>query len=151
MASSTVQLWYPQVTEFDASDTTCFIWNNTEYCTSGDYTQVFQTQYGCDSIVTLHLTITDVGINSYPATDITHISAYPNPANDFIHIKIDNESKKISNAEIYDAVGKRIKALQWSDANSEQRVILNGLSQGFYYIRLYNHNEFLGSIKIVKK
>ena len=34
-----------------------FIWNGTEYTESGDYEQTFTSSMGCDSIVTLHLTI----------------------------------------------------------------------------------------------
>ncbi|MBO7647745.1 MAG: C10 family peptidase [Bacteroidales bacterium] len=43
------------VTAFDA-----FIWNDSTYTSSGDYMQHFQTAQGCDSIVTLHLTILPV-------------------------------------------------------------------------------------------
>ena len=34
-----------------------FTWNDTVYTTSGDYVQNFQNENGCDSIVTLHLSI----------------------------------------------------------------------------------------------
>ncbi|MDO5343174.1 MAG: T9SS type A sorting domain-containing protein, partial [Bacteroidia bacterium] len=37
-----------------------FIWNDSTYYTSGDYTQNLQSVHGCDSIVTLHLTINEV-------------------------------------------------------------------------------------------
>ena len=41
-------------------DTVCggpYLWNNQTYNTSGNYTQTFQAQNGCDSVVTLHLVI----------------------------------------------------------------------------------------------
>ncbi|MBP5206076.1 MAG: fibrobacter succinogenes major paralogous domain-containing protein [Bacteroidales bacterium] len=51
----------PTSSEF--SDTICsgdsYTWNGQTYSESGDYTQTFSTVNGCDSVVTLHLTITD--------------------------------------------------------------------------------------------
>ena len=45
-------------------DTICdgdaYIWNNKNYTKTGSYTQTLSTQYGCDSIVTLHLTVGDL-------------------------------------------------------------------------------------------
>ena len=34
-----------------------YVWNNNTYTSSGDYTQSFLTAAGCDSVVTLHLTV----------------------------------------------------------------------------------------------
>ena len=53
----------PAVYEF--ADTACesYLWNDVEYTESGDYTQTLTTSNGCDSTVTLHLTIlTEPGI-----------------------------------------------------------------------------------------
>ena len=52
----------PSSSEF--SDTICdgndgYTWNDSVYTESGDYTQTFTNAAGCDSVVTLHLTITD--------------------------------------------------------------------------------------------
>lgn len=46
-------------TQTSFSQTACesFSWNNSTYFESGDYTQSFTNMIGCDSIVTLHLTI----------------------------------------------------------------------------------------------
>lgn len=45
-------------------DTICnsevFTWNGITYNKSGSYTQFFKSQYGCDSIVTLNLTVAEV-------------------------------------------------------------------------------------------
>ena len=37
-----------------------YTWNNIDYTSSGDYVQLFQTTSGCDSTVTLHLTLLPV-------------------------------------------------------------------------------------------
>ena len=53
------------INESKTSDTTAvecgsFTWHNTEYTTSGDYIWTGATTLGCDSVVTLHLTIKSV-------------------------------------------------------------------------------------------
>lgn len=47
----------PMTSSFE--DTGCdeYVWNGMVYTTSGQYEQHFQTQFGCDSLVTLHLTV----------------------------------------------------------------------------------------------
>ena len=43
----------------DWSEVVCgnYVWNETTYTESGDYIQYFETESGCDSIVTLHLIV----------------------------------------------------------------------------------------------
>ena len=45
------------VSSFSASACDNYQWNNVEYTASGDYIQMLTAHNGCDSIVTLHLTI----------------------------------------------------------------------------------------------
>lgn len=47
-----------KTSEFSETAETSYEWNGTTYTESGDYTQTFPMANGCDSIVTLHLTIT---------------------------------------------------------------------------------------------
>ena len=59
------------------NETACdsYTWNGQTYTQSGDYTQQFQTVNGCDSTVTLHLTInpTDSGAITMAAEDDCYI------------------------------------------------------------------------------
>lgn len=48
-----------QNTEFSITACQSYNWNGTEYSESGDYEQTFKSIHGCDSIVTMHLTIAD--------------------------------------------------------------------------------------------
>ena len=81
MASVTVNLWQPAssnlyITSFDS----CYLWFGTPRCESGDYTHVLQTIHGCDSVITLHLTLEDpittefsaTGCSSYTWNSITY-------------------------------------------------------------------------------
>ena len=44
-------------TDFNATVCDSYEWNGQTYTESGNYTQTFETVHGCDSIVTLHLTV----------------------------------------------------------------------------------------------
>ena len=46
-------------TEFNMEACVSYNWNGTEYSEDGDYEQTLQSIYGCDSIVTMHLTLID--------------------------------------------------------------------------------------------
>jgi gliding motility-associated-like protein len=52
--------------EYIANSCNSYIWNDITYIETGDYTQLFQAQNGCDSTVILHLMI-----NSSQTTNIT--------------------------------------------------------------------------------
>ena len=46
-------------TEFNMEACGSYNWNGIEYNENGDYEQTLQSMYGCDSIVTMHLTLID--------------------------------------------------------------------------------------------
>ena len=79
-----------------------YIWGNTPYSANGDYVRTFTNAAGCDSVVTLHLTV-DVGVEN----DSEEVfSIYPNPTNDFINI--DGGQSDILEVSIYDMQGKLV-------------------------------------------
>ena len=48
-----------QHTEFDMSSCGTYTWNGIDYSEAGDYEQVLQSVFGCDSTVVMHLTLID--------------------------------------------------------------------------------------------
>lgn len=52
-----INIWPSYITSFHAQACASYDWNGTTYTESGDYIQNLTTLHGCDSIVTLHLTI----------------------------------------------------------------------------------------------
>ena len=60
----TLNLTVTETYDIEFTDTICagetYRWNSEKYTESGSYTQSFTTQYGCDSIVTLHLIVGDL-------------------------------------------------------------------------------------------
>ena len=63
-------------TSFTQSACEEYTWDDTLYQQSGDYTQTLTTVHGCDSVVTLHLTIM-VGVEDFVMEN--DLRVYPNP------------------------------------------------------------------------
>ena len=105
---------YSAVSDFEVTTAdSCYEWNSEIYCESGDYTQTLQTADGCDSVVTMHLTIT-VGINEHNQPGI---EVFPNPTNHVLNIK-GAEMRQIS---IYNADGQLVYTKQ-NDGSSLMQV-----------------------------
>ena len=72
-----LHLTVSQATFGDTTAVACgnFFWNNITYTQSGDYTQTFTATNGCDSVVTLHLTITNTAHTDF--TDSILVESLP--------------------------------------------------------------------------
>ena len=148
MASATVNVWQPATTEFSIEcPDTCYTWNGESYCQSGDYTQTLQTDHGCDSIVTLHLTIT-VGIDDFDGFDF---KVYPNPTNSVINVQCTMNNELFDNLEvqIVDMYGK---LLQIRSVDGETSAAdLTGYANGVYFIKMVADGKTIAVQKVVKQ
>lgn len=147
MASVTVNLWQPATSEFSIScPDSCYTWNGESYCQSGDYTQTLQTIHGCDSVVTLHLTIT-VGIDNHDLT--ASMTVYPNPTNGVVNVQftMNNVQAKTTEIQLYDAYGK---LLQVRDGNASQ-IDLSPFAPGVYFVKAVTNGNMMGVRKVVKQ
>ena len=133
MASATVNVWQPAASEFTVScPDSCYTWNGTEYCASGDYTQTLQTVHGCDSVVTLHLTIT-VGIDDHDLAG--SVKVFPNPANDFVNVQCTMYNVQFgADLHVFDVYGKLVQTVPMAG----ETTILNisTLADGMYFVRV---------------
>ena len=66
--SQTLVVPCPDPTEFSATACESYDWNGETYTVSGDYVQTFTNVNGCDSVVTLHLTVNHGTHNAETAT-----------------------------------------------------------------------------------
>jgi len=101
IASTNVILRYPSSSEVSITESGSYTWNNQTYNQSGDYTQVFESGNGCDSTVTLHLTITQ-GIETEQL--ISTFVIYPNPTTGVVSISLDN----IKKIDLYNNIGQLV-------------------------------------------
>ena len=113
--------------------------NGVEYTTAGTFTQVIQNEVGCDSTITLNLTLT-VGIDEL--NGIAY-EVYPNPTAD--QFTIDASQAVYGAYSIQDAQGKVVKEGNMNGVSTT--VELNEVARGIYFLRIAQRNE---AIRIIK-
>lgn len=96
---------------------------------SGIYQDTIPNQVGCDSILTIHLTVLDCfGLyNSDPAT----FKFYPNPTRGFIQI-----TGEVELGETYAIVNLLGEKILWGNIGSDYRIDCSDLLQGTYFLRI---------------
>ena len=101
--------------------------NSQTYTQSGTYTAVIPNAAGCDSTITLDLSLDFTGINEFSEDNL--FTVFPNPAQSAINIKADN--KLIGDVyTIYDNTGRVVLT---GKLNSKDTTIeLYNLSEGIY-------------------
>ena len=153
MAETTVHVWQPATSEFTITTTeNCYEWNGQSYCQSGDYTQTLQTIHGCDSVVTLHLTIT-VGIDDYDFANAMML--YPNPTSDLVNVQLtmNNEQLEEIGIQVFDVYGRLLNIVETGRAPSPQTMQIN-LSQyakGVYFVKAVSEGKVIAVRKVVKR
>jgi hypothetical protein len=113
--------------------------NGVEYTTAGTYTQVIQNEVGCDSTITLNLTLT-VGIDELSGVAY---EVYPNPTAD--QFTIDASQAVYGAYSIQDAQGKVVKDGMMNGLSTT--VELNQVARGIYFLRIAERSE---AIRIIK-
>jgi hypothetical protein len=151
MASATVTVWQPTASEFSVEcPDSCYTWNAESYCTSGDYTQTLQTVHGCDSVVTMHLTIT-VGIDDHDLG--ASMTVYPNPTNDIVNVQITNHNSPITQIHVFDAYGKLVGVVETRCTTSLQtaQIDLSRYAPGVYFVKAVADDKVVAVRKVVKR
>jgi hypothetical protein len=126
-----------------ALDTYTWPLNNQTYTQGGTYTATIPNAAGCDSVVTLNLTLNYTGINELNGSTVT-IS--PNPTSSKITVK---SSLTLIGKEftIYDQQGKAVKTGVITAEETE--IDLSNLSEGVYLFKA--GAEMQETFKIVKQ
>ncbi len=125
-----------------ALDTYTWPVNNQTYTQSGTYTDTLVNAVGCDSIVTLNLTLSFTGINDLNASTL---SISPNPtAGDFTIAGF--ELNKISTMRVSDVNGKLVKELD----PTATKFTLGTVKPGVYFLTITAGNK-QEVIKIIKE
>jgi len=97
------------------------------YTNSGTYTQFFTSAFGCDSTVTINLTVSQSGLSE----EVKKFSIYPNPVGEHRQLFIQDLNGTV-HFRIRDIQGKIIQ-----DGNTEGTIlILDSLNFGIYYLEL---------------
>ncbi len=109
-------------------------------------TDTLQTLAGCDSVVTLYLTLSTTGIA--PVDAHISVNVYPNPTTKNVTV----EATGLQTVELYDAVSRKLQtANTLSQSHTHSLTLdLEGLPAGAYYLRIRTEQ---GTIikKVVKR
>jgi hypothetical protein len=118
--------------------------NSQTYTQSGTYTAVIPNAAGCDSTITLDLSLDFTGIEDNSQSAL--FSVFPNPAQSLINIKVD--SKLIGSVyTIYDNTGRAVLS---GKLNSKDTTIeLNNLSGGIYMLSVGENMK--QTFKVIKE
>ncbi|MBK9250078.1 MAG: serine hydrolase [Ignavibacteria bacterium] len=127
-----------------------FILNGVTYTKSGSYTQVLQNVNGCDSTITLALTITTTSVEEEGISPKA-IVLVPNPsAHGTFSIRIPKQdvSPLPDIFEMYNALGVKVFSASLADAPAN---ITTHLPSGIYLYRLLSRNTliFAGNVVVL--
>ena len=123
-----------------------FSLNEEVYSKSGTYTQTLKNSEGCDSIITLHLTITTTGISELPIN--TKSVLYPNPSSGKLSVTLDElyDNSTTTEFHIYNILGNKQFSIPLS--NSITDIELN-LSSGLYIYTITNKKSIILAGKLL--
>jgi hypothetical protein len=108
--------------------------NGQTYTQSGTYTQVIPNELGCDSTITLNLTLNFTGISE---VDSNRLTIYPNPAYDKINIIYEGQLQKI---ELVDLKGDIL--YEFSE-NIKEINLPNNIITGLYILKVYTESDLI--------
>jgi hypothetical protein len=117
--------------------------NNQTYTQSGTYTATISNAAGCDSVVTLNLTLNFTGITE---NSESQISISPNPASDYVSLKV-SEQFLGKNYIIYDNSGRKI--MEGIISQKEMIIKIGAFDDGIYLIKV--NNEIQNTFRIIKQ
>ena len=117
--------------------------NNQTYTTTGAYTAVIPNAAGCDSTITLNLTMSFTGINDLSASKL---SIYPNPTNGDFTITGLELLGTVSSLILTDMNGKVVKVLD----TKATKFSMASIKPGIYFLNIMSGNKE-EVLKIVKE
>ena len=110
-----------------ATATGSFTWYGITFTSSAVVSRLTTNQYGCDSIVTLHLTITGKGGSEPQLSLLNAVKVYPNPTTGNVQINV-TEADRV---EVLDLVGRCVAVYEHTNT-----IDLSALADGTYTLRI---------------
>ena len=113
---------------------------------AGTYVHTFQAENGCDSVITLNLTVNS-SLNDVVA-NIIEVSLYPNPAQSFVNMELSGEASETM-VQLFDIQGKILRTYTLENGKKTLRIELDGLPAACYYLHIISDNRVVVK-KIIK-
>ena len=115
--------------------------------------QTFQTVHTCDSVVTLHLTITEGIEDQDPSNTFT---LYPNPITGIVNVQLTPETCNLNpEIQVFDVYGRILAVVNPSDARGASlqtvQIYLSRYATGVYLIKVMDNGKVMAIGKVVKE
>ena len=107
---------------------------------AGTYVHTLQSEFGCDSLITLNLTVNS-SLNDVVANAI-EVSLYPNPANAYTTLKVEG-LKEQTPVYLFDIQGCKLKEYIMNIGQETLQIDLGDLPKGVYTITIGNTTKKL--------
>ena len=140
--STVVFVHYPTSSIIYTSSLGNYNLNGSEISQSGVYSQTINNQWGCDSTITLNITIYHVGLSEIINDNIIF---YPNPSIDGLFNFAFNGSSEQISCHVFNATGQLIQSFD----NLPQIIDLTKSDSGVYFIEIITV-DLKSNIKAIK-
>ena len=107
---------------------------------AGTYVHTLQAENGCDSVITLNLTVNS-SLNDVVANAI-EVSLYPNPARAYTMLKVE-DLKEQTPVYLFDIQGRKLKEYIMNIGQETLQIDLGDLPKGVYTVMLGNTTKKL--------
>ena len=104
---------------------------------AGTYVHTLQAVNGCDSVITLNLTVTSSSSLNDVVANTIEVSLYPNPANAYTILKVEGLKEQTS-VYLFDIQGRKLKEYSMKAGQQTLRIDLGDLPKGVYTVMLGN-------------
>ena len=149
-ASIDVAVNYPSSTEVTVVECDSYEWQGITRTESGDYTWTGQTAAGCDSVVTLHLTITPSDTTGIITYNDGIFAVYPNPTSGIVTLQLTPETcNRKPEIQMFDIYGQRLHVMPVRGERTQ--IDMTSYAPGVYLIKLVGDGRVIGVRKVVKQ
>ena len=107
---------------------------------AGTYVHTLQSEFGCDSVITLNLTVNS-SLNDVVANAV-EVSLYPNPARAYTMLKVEG-LKEQTPVYLFDIQGRKLKEYIMNIGQETLRIDVSDMPKGVYTIMLGNMTKKL--------
>ena len=104
---------------------------------AGTYVHTLQAENGCDSVITLNLTVNSSSSLNNVIANAIEVSLYPNPANAYTILKVEG-FKEQTPVYLFDIQGRKLKEYVLNAVQQTLRIDVSDLPKGVYTIMLGN-------------
>jgi len=121
------------------------IYNGNPYFQDTMITEIFENQFGCDSIVNSSISILS-GLSDELKNE-WNLQIFPNPAYEVLNLKWESPTHQELSIEVFDATGRLIKNAvsnqNFTAGNNQEQIDLEELPPGIYLLRIRSDEGFL--------